>query len=150
MSTDIGELVTQQRLRTALQISTLVGDRIRPDVLAQGDALPALRYETVAVDNQHDLSGQSGEAFTRLQIDCYGRTRREANRLAAVVEDLLDGWGGAYVGPDDNAWVSDCTLDNQWDTRDEPTAGGAEYRYVRKQDYLISHTKPVPSLTPIP
>ncbi|MBA3485191.1 MAG: hypothetical protein H0T51_25630 [Pirellulales bacterium] len=146
---DIGELVTQHRLLKAQQLTTEVGDRINPDVLPQGEPLPALRYETNHTDNQHDLSGQSGEAFTRLQIDSYGRTRREANHVAAIVEDLLDGWGGEAIGPDDQVWVFECTLDNQWDQRDQPAPGSDEYRYIRKQDFVIGHTKPTPSLTPL-
>lgn len=144
---DIADLLVQ-RLLAARQVTTLVGDRIRPDVLPIGDTLPAIRYETITRASEYHLGGASGTATSRVQFDAYGRTRREANALANAVNDVLSGLGGVTLGDDDDqVRVFDLTRDNDYTRVDPPTAGSDAYRYRRVQDYEITHTEPVPSLT---
>lgn len=147
---DIGE-----RLRAVLlggrQATGLVEQRIYPDALPQTSKLPAIRYMLVSSDEQHDLSGASGYAFSRVQFDCYATTRRGANAVAAAVVDLLDGLTGELSDPAVPAVVvrvDDCTLDNKYDRIDPPPAGSDQRRYRRVVDFVVSHTTPAPSLTP--
>lgn len=150
--TDIGELL-RGRLASARQVSSLVADRITPDVLPSGCELPAIRYEVVATDPTHHLGGASGFAFSRVQFDCYGRSRRQANGVASAVIDALDGFQGPLgyddATPDAGCRVHDCTLDNAYDRRDAPAPGSEQFRYRRTLDFQVSHTTPVPSLTPL-
>lgn len=146
-TTDVGELI-QQYLLDATDFTTVAGTRLRPDVLDQNDELPAATYETTFKDSQHHLGGASDGAFTRLRINCYAATRLEANRLAAIVRDLLHGYTGP-LGVNGQVTVHDCMQDNEWDTREQPSDGSGQWRFCRNQDYLISHTEPVPGLTPI-
>lgn len=147
---DIAELVAQ-RLGKAQRLTTLVANRIRPEVLKPKEQIPAITYETINVDDFYHLGGAAGEAQTRIQIDSYGRTRREANQVAFIVNDVLSGLGGVWLGEegpaDDRVFVSEITRDNRYDRRDPPTSGSDDFRYRRVQDYLVTHTEPQPTLS---
>lgn len=145
-SYDIAELLAA-RVRSDARISTLVSDRISPDVLPQGESLPAVRYATIFSDPWLVLSGANSAAQTRVQFDAYADTRREANHIAHLIRDVLHGFGGVALGDDDQVFVSDCAIDNRWDQTDQPAAGSDSWRYIRKIDFLVSHSEPAPSLT---
>lgn len=144
-STNIAVLL-QKRVISDKRITTMISDRIRPSVLKQGDALPAIRYKTVFAENDYHLGGASGSAQTRVQFDCCSESYAESLRLSELVTDILDGFAG-YLGTNDAVHVYDCTIDNEWDTEEPATEGGNQVRYVRKTDFLVSHSKPTPSLT---
>lgn len=144
---DIAELVAK-RLRQANRLTTLVDNRIRPQHLKKGEELPAITYETVNTEDFYHLQGAAGEAQTRIQFDCYGATRREANQVAFIVNDVLSGLGGAWLGEgEDRVFVSEITRDNKYDRDDPPEPGGDDFRYRRVQDYVATHTDPVPTLS---
>lgn len=144
---DIAELLAA-RLRQVGPLTTLVANRIRPDVIAQGETLPAVRYKTVADTSWYTLEGAAGEASTRVQFDAYGATRREANLVAHLINQALSGLAGVTLGEgDDVVEISDCVRDNKFDAIDPPPAGSDQYRRRRVQDYVVVHTEPVPSLT---
>lgn len=149
-NSDIAELVAA-RLGQAARITTLVENRIRPQHLKKKEALPAITYETVTTDDFYHLQGAAGEAQTRIQIDSYGATRREANQVAFLVNDVLSGLGGVWLGEDDagddRVFVSEITRDNKYDRDDPPEPGSDVFRYRRVQDYLVTHTEPVPTLS---
>lgn len=142
---DIAELLAD-RLASARQVTTLVGDRIRPNVLDQNDRLPAIRYETSYCDTDYSLAGESGSASTRIKIDAFGATRREANLVAQAAHDVLGGLSQITLGEDEQAaHVFDCQRVNSYDQTDQPVRGG-DVRYRRVQEYQVAHTILVPSL----
>lgn len=148
---DIGERL-RGRLLTGRQVTTLCAERIHPDALPAKCLLPAIRYEVVASNEQAHLGGASGYAFSRVQFDCYGVTRRDANQLAQAVKDLLHGFRGELSAATPGAFtvqVDDCVVDNQYDRRDPPSPASDAWRYRRVVDFQVSHTTPVPSLSPL-
>jgi hypothetical protein len=145
VTTDIAVLM-QQRSITDSRVTTRVGERFRPQALDQSDAMPAIRYELFLTEDWGHLDGASGEAQSRVQFDCCADTQLEANDVAELMEDLWNGFVG-YLGADDQVRVFDCTVDNKWDTIEAAAPGSDQRRYIRKIDFVITHSKPIPSLT---
>lgn len=139
------------RLASAGQVSTIVGDRIRPDVLAEGERLPAITYETVTLDPDYHLLGEAGTATSRVQFDCYALTKAEAVRIAAAIADVLAGLAGVTLtdAANNSAYFFDVVRDNVFDRRDPPAAGTDAWRYRRVVDFVATHTIPTPSLDPL-
>lgn len=138
---DIGFLIFQ-RLLASVAVSTIVGDRVKPDTLDQKQTLPAIRYEMIASESFQTLQKSGHLMRTRIQVDCYGATRLQANTVAAAVKNNLDGFSG-ILG---SLQVFSCVLDNRFDSVDPPQSGGATWRKRRTMDFVIVHTEPTPSL----
>jgi hypothetical protein len=143
---EIDVLLAVHRLLKAGQVTTICGDRIRPEVLEQGEILPAIAYSTITSDDWHDLEGASGEAQTRVQFNCYALTVRDADRLGKAVEDVLDGFAGRLGEGDEVVEVADCVLDNNYRRADPPTPGDRRWRFRRVKDFVVSHSKQLPTL----
>lgn len=75
-------------------VATLVSTRMYPLVLAQDCTFPALVYSRVSTSREHSMSGPSGLAHPRIQIECYAETHAGARSLADAVRALLDGFAG--------------------------------------------------------
>lgn len=149
----IAKALRMHRLVRARQVTHLVGERIRPEELLESDVYPAIVYGIVTSDPQHDLQGSSGAAFTRVQFNCYGNTLDEADAVADAVEDVLDGFSG-WLGEepeggadDERLWVDDCTLQNRYSRKTGARQGEGRGRVYVVVDFLVSHSKPLPSLT---
>lgn len=140
---EIGELLANY-LAGAAQVTTYVADRIRPDALDVKDRLPAIRYETITATPWHNLQGAAGKGEARVQFDCYGRTRREANQVGKAVRDVLDGL--ARVTLSDSVTVYDCVADVTYDRREPPGDGGQQWRCKRVIDFIVTHSEATPSL----
>lgn len=80
----------------------LVGTRIFPDEMPQGEVLPAVVYTEEDCTKVRYLGGVSGTAHPRYQIECLARTRKECRALAAVVRTRLEDYHGAAIG---GVWV---------------------------------------------
>lgn len=133
----------QARLHDSATVRNKTGGRIRPLVIEPEEKLPAIAYSTVDSESWTHLGGASGEAQTRVQFDCYGRTRREANEVADTVIDCLHTFTGTLT----TITVVDCVLDNKYDRIDPPAKGSTAWRHRRVIDFLVTHSEATPSLS---
>lgn len=140
-TTDVAELLAERLTRHAA-LRDLVGDRIRPDALEPGEELPAVAYKTTSTIPYQHLGGASAFAQSRVTFGAYGRTRREANRVAAQIRDALDGLAGPLGG----LTICDCVRDNDYAALDPPTPGDERWRRRRVVDFVVSYLEPTPSL----
>ena len=124
----------EEAVRTILaddaSVADLVSARIYPGRLPQGVTLPAIVYQRISAVRLNDLSGPSGFARPRVQLDLWASTYSGVKALARVVRQALDG----YSGEVDGFGVADAILDEELDLY-EP--GVDDYRVV--QDYFIWH-----------
>jgi hypothetical protein len=86
-------------LKANAAVSALVGDRIEPDVLSHGSALPAITYATTASPRPtiaHDGAGTVGAQGVRatLSLTAWGLTRASASAVAAALRRALVGYSG--------------------------------------------------------
>ena len=131
-----------QFLKSRGEISVLVGNRIRPGVLVQGDGNEAsIRLSSISSPSEHNLAGPVGFVGERIQLDVYSRGYGEATTLADKVRLAMYAFPGNY-GDD---YVSSVRLDNASDSTEKIDDGSDQYWHRRRQDWLISHTETVPA-----
>jgi hypothetical protein len=145
-NTEIDRALVLHRVSQARQVTTLCAGRIRPEALEQDDPVPAVVYGVVSSEPWHDLEGASGGAITRVQFNSYAESAAEADRLGLAIEDVLDGFAGRLGLGDEIVDVHDCTLDNNYRRFEQPRRGSRQWLYKRVKDFVVSHSKPLPSL----
>lgn len=119
------------RLEADSGIGAIADDRIYPDRLPNTPVLPALVWQQISGVRVYHLSGPSGRAEPRYQIDCWGSTKTQAKALSAAVRSSLSGFNGKLTTV--RAVIK---LDNERDDYDETIKA---YRVIL--DFLASHTE---------
>lgn len=131
--TDLQEFIRTRLLETSA-ISDLVDGRITTDVLDQGTDYPAIRTTIVSTETEENLDQTEGISHSRVQIDCYSRSRPEANSLAKLVRTQI-----RFSGTLQNFVVHGVTTaEGIHSTYHKPEDGTAGIR-VTTQDFLISY-----------
>lgn len=68
----------------------IVGERIDPDIIAQGSQMPALAYSLASGQREQVLTGSCDLFNGRYQFDCYADNALEADALRAAVAEALE------------------------------------------------------------
>jgi hypothetical protein len=85
------EIDLRQRLLDDAAVAAIVGTRVDWTVRPQATALPAIVLQVVNDTRSQHMSGFDYFRQTRVQIDCYGRLRRDVVALReAVIAALAD------------------------------------------------------------
>lgn len=82
------------RLAATNAVVAIVDGRVYANVLPQGVAYPAVRYQRISTPRLKSLSGPTGRARPRFQIDCYGERHSEVLALSEAIRGALDGFVG--------------------------------------------------------
>ena len=139
------------RLKSDAAVSALVGSRIRPLTLQQGETLPALVYQKISDVPDYAMGGQTGLAAARIQIASWTDGQMndgssgysQAKRLAEAVRLCLSGWRGTVAVGADSVEVDWVELDNQTDLYD-PEAGRGLPMYAVISDYMVAYRQGIP------
>jgi hypothetical protein len=121
-------------------VSTIVGQRMYPDVLVQRASMPAICYYIIRTEREHTLAGVSKFAHATTTVDCYSTTRDGAQALAkAIRETGIDAFRGTVDG------FTFCGV--EFISGDEffqepPTDGNQASRYVCSFDVEIHYKEP--------
>jgi hypothetical protein len=135
----IGEAF-RTKLLSYSAVSTIVGQRMYPDILVQGCALPAIAYYVISTDREHTLQGVTKAAHARISVDCYATTRSAASALSkAIRETGIDAFRGVVSG------YTFCGV--EYVSGDEyfqepPTDGNQVARYVCTFDVVCHYKEP--------
>lgn len=135
------------RLLQHTPLTTRIGDRLRPNVLDQGDAYPGVTYGVLNTTPDYDLEGESGSAETRVEFAIYGLNYDEMNLIGQLIVDQLAGFTGFLGTGDARRRVYDCVRENDYERTDPPAPGDKRWVYRRVIDFVVNHSEPVPSLT---
>jgi len=111
--------------------NTSAADRVYPQTLPQGAALPALVYFSVNTPVDYTQQGESAIQTGRYQVECWGETYQDAKTLAEETRQMLSGFQGA-MGEET---VSGAFIEDEKDDKDPLTE--------RKRiilDVLIEHS----------
>ena len=111
-------------------VSGLVSSRIYPMKLPQGPTMPAITYSRVSGPRVETITGPSGLAHPRVQVDSWASTYAGVKALATAVRKALDGYRGTIA----SVRVGGIIMDGELDLY-EP--GVEEYRVT--QDYVVWH-----------
>ena len=138
--TDLNNAIYEYLLADA-GVSALAGTRIRPDVLDDGEAMPAILFYRISGIHQNTIAGTFGEiAETRVTIDCFAETRKKANEVAEAVRLAMIDFAGTRSGVKVRTSVVDT---GQSQFVNNPVGGTEVYRYVTSQDFRIFYIEDV-------
>jgi hypothetical protein len=102
MAADLGTVLAA-RLQSWADLAALVGDRITPNRLTQGEDLPAVVWSFFGGAPINVSTGPSGTVNREIRVQSMGRTYAESKQVAAAVEAALSGWtddvSGLSVSP---------------------------------------------------
>lgn len=82
----------QTQLLTLLDGATTAGTRVYPLTAPEDVQRPYVVYQRVSVAPETVMSGDSGLANTRMQIDVFSETMAQAETIAGQISALLAGW----------------------------------------------------------
>lgn len=106
--------------------------RCYPSTLPQNPTYPLILYAKVTGERINDLSGPSGMAHPRFQIEAWAETYAAAKSLANAIRVCLNG----YRGTSGTVWIGSFLIQSERDIY-EPEA--ACHRVV--MDYAIWHNE---------
>ncbi len=126
-------------------VTALIGTRMFPQRVPQGQAMPAIRYNHIATTSAIALAGVLGLAETTMQLDCYADTYAESIDLAEKVRVALvaNNNGDRLMG---STRVYRTQLAG---SADEPPFkepdGGDKWRFNRSLDFLLEYIEAAPA-----
>lgn len=124
------------RLRAGTEITKLVGERIYANRMPQAVAQPCLVFWSISERVWYDLQSNIGMDQATFQVDAYGTTQIEANRLAWETWRHMDGFSG-IVG---NVMLRDVSRSSGIiHGTDRVTAGSDQYRYIATHEYEVTY-----------
>src|SRR3989304_3050319 len=83
---------------TDTAIAALIGQRLFPNKIPQGQPLPAAEYTQSKGDRVHHMEGPAGMVDSEYTIICYGESYSSAKTLAEAVRKRMDGYSGIVEG----------------------------------------------------
>jgi hypothetical protein len=86
--------VIEQALRAVLVADvgvSAITTRVYPNYIPQAPTWPLVVYQKVSGERDHDITGPTGKAHPRFQLECWAETYDEAKSLANAVREALDG-----------------------------------------------------------
>lgn len=138
--TDLNNAIYQYLIADSA-LSALVGTRVRPDVLDDNDAMPAVLFYRVSGVHQNTVGGTFGEiAETRVTVDCLADSRAKANEVAEAVRLAMIAFAGTRSGVKIRTSVVDT---GQSQFVNNPVGGTEVFRYVTSQDFRIFYIEDV-------
>ena len=109
------ETVIYDQLAADGTVSGLVGARIYPVILPQRVSYPAISYSLVSRQPVEAMGSDATLALSRLQVNAWGDTYKEAKDLAFAIRDALKRTRSAVTG------VQDILMPTMLDTIDPET-----------------------------
>lgn len=127
-------------------VTALVSTRIYRGTAPQSASLPYVVMHEISKPHAHDLSGASGMAEPRLQIDAIAADPDTCESITEAIRDTIDGFRGT-LGTSNTTDVRRCWLVNELDDDFSPQDGGDTPIYRRIMDFSVAHTESAPSLS---
>lgn len=119
-------------------IAGIVGTRVFPIKLPQGEIRPSIVYTRISDAGDHHMGGASGLGRPRIQVDSWAQTYDVAAALADSVKERIDGFRGSIQwdenSPGNSVPVQGVFFEGSRDLYDET----AKLHRV-SQDYFIAY-----------
>lgn len=140
MADIVAELTTY--LKTQSPVTDLVGTgtaaRIYEEDAKQGTTLPYIVLEVFEGETFTHLTGLSGLARNRVQIDSYGSSSTQAHSLAEAIR-LAIAHKRVTMG---STQVREHGNGSYERGRDQPVRGGGQRRWWVSRDYIFTYNEP--------
>jgi len=116
-------------------VTALTSTRIYPAIVPEQAAMPAITYQQISGDREHDFDDAIGYATGRFQINCWDDSYGGARVLANAVRQVLDGFTGTSYG----LYVHHIFLMDEGDMPEiEPELNSTRIRYGKRLDFEIT------------
>lgn len=127
----------RKKLLEASELTTLIGQRMYPDVLPQRAVLPAIVFRKISTRTNHDILDLKHLYKSRIEMTCYGASREIADTVARAIRR-----SGifTYRGIIDGVTFCGAQLDSGDECDDEPpTDGNQVHRYLTRFDLMVDY-----------
>ncbi len=122
-------------------LTALVGMRLYPSIAPASAAFPYVTVQRLAVESLYHFGGASATHDTLVQVDCWALSAAEAQQVAQVLRQSLDGFTGVW----DSLEVDGVFVENELDDA-EPADDGSPRNFYRTILTLACwHERPVPT-----
>ncbi len=119
-------------LKNATGVALLAGTRIFPMIAPANVAPPFVTYQRISGARDHALSGPTGFAQPRIQIDAFATTYLGAKALGAEIREALDGYRGT-VGAVRIGGISLASDQDMYEGEVDPPL------YRVSMDFMVTH-----------
>ena len=122
-------------LLAQVEVTALIGRRLRPETGKQGEGFPAVIQRNISWVPEYTLSGPIDLCETRIQFDCYAETVAGSRAVSRAIKRALSGRRFSYGGVDFQLLKV---------VRDKPGVDDSrEVRlHVRSVDFEVWHSQP--------
>lgn len=79
-------------------LTALVATRVYPSIAPSSAAFPYVTVQRLAVGSIYHMGGASATHDTLVQIDCWALSAIQAQQVAQVIRQSLDGFTGTWDG----------------------------------------------------
>ncbi len=122
-------------------LAALVGTRVYPSIAPSSAAFPYVTVQRLAVASIYHMGGASATHDTLVQVDCWALTAIQAQQIADVIRQSLDGQPAVWDGLE----IDGVFVENELDDA-EPAEDGSQRIYYRTILTLACwHERPVPT-----
>lgn len=111
-------------------LTALIGTRLTPGFVKEGDPLPAVAYFRVSTPREESLDGPAGLAWPRFQFSIYGNDYPKVMAVAEVIRLALAG----YHGTMGDMTIREITTEGERDSYDPESLS-----FHRSIDFIIAH-----------
>lgn len=129
-------------LLTLESVTELVGQRIRPGCLDEGDALPAVAITVDAEEQQNDLGASGGLVVAEVRVHAIAHSHRQARILAKLIAFNNTDPGSGLNGHSDEP-IQSTELEGEVYTPVPEGDDGDGWRHVITATYSIYYAAPV-------
>lgn len=122
-------------------LTALVGTRTYPSIAPSSAAFPYVTLHRLAVGSIYHMGGASATHDTLVQVDCWALSATEAQHLAQVIRQSLDGFAGTWDGLEVDGVFVESEMDDA-----EPADDGSPRLFYRTLLTLACwHERPAPT-----
>lgn len=127
------EMVLWNAMLSDASVTSLVGQKIYPNLAKAADDLPFCTWRRTGVSRQQTLSDPLGLPTVTMELSIYAANYLTARQIADAIRQVLDGYTGSF----DNTTVRHASLEGESD--DVIVLDGSEVPtvYSVTQDYDI-------------
>src|SRR5262245_25544352 len=128
-------------LSTYAPLTAIVGTRIYPGLAPTSAIFPYVTMQDLNVASHYFLDGATATFDTMTQVDCWSLESMQAQQMARIIRNSMDGMPAAWDGLEVDGVFVDSELDAP-----EPAQDGSERAYYRRiLTITVWHLREVPA-----
>lgn len=139
------EAALAEYLLAQADVTALVGRRIDPVGDQQSSGYPRITYTVVDDVPVNSMQGCSGLDFSRVQINCYATTFKQAIDVKEAVRLALDGYRGNLT---EDVYAQAILRDTEGDLFAPVADAKQQQAFGKRIDFIIHHAVDKPAFHP--